>query len=256
MSTTRRTTPSGATPRRGGGTRAREARITPFYRHPAVPTALLLLACMAFIAAAAAGYFQVRRVLVVGTGLPTGQIVVAANVQGRNIFRIRSDSVIDRVATVSQVVVTRVETRFPDTVVIRARVRERFAAWRRGSTLYIVDPDGRIVQRATSTTLPIVVSPADGTALGPGVVQAVRYAQTALPAAPSGAVAGYRFDRKRGLTVLGTSGWQAILGTGTPRALDMRIATLVAVLRQDPARAATLTFIDLRSSEPYARFRP
>lgn len=256
MSTTRRTTPSRATPRRGARSRTRASRTVPFYRHPGTPTAILLLACVAFIAAAAAGYFQVRRVQVVGTHLPTRQVVAAANVQGRNIFRIRSDSVIDRVAAVSQIVVTQVETRFPDTVVIRARLRERFAAWRRGSTLYIVDPDGRIVQRATSTTLPVVLSAAEGTALGPGVVQAVRYAQTALPAAPSGAIASYQFDTKRGLTILGTSGWQAIVGAGTPRALDARIATLVAVLRQDPARAATLTFIDLRSSEPYAKFRP
>lgn len=211
------------------------------------------MACVAFLIAAIANVFTVRQVQVVGTGLPAQQLVTASDLTGKNIFRVRSDAVIVRLQSVRSVAVTEVDTQFPDTVIIHARLRQRFAAWQRGSSLLIVDPDGRVVDEVKSTTLPVIVGPAQGSSLGPGVVQAVRYAQATLPAAPYGKIARYEFGPIHGLTIVGQSGWRAIAGRGTPAQLDLRIATLAALLRRYGVRAASLSIVDLRQREPYAR---
>jgi cell division septal protein FtsQ len=213
---------------------------------------VLFLLCLAFLGAAFGGYFKVREVQVVGTGVPVAQIVSAADVQGRNIFRVRGDGVVTRLQSVRQVVVTKVETDFPGKVVIYARMREQFAAWRRNGKLYVVDPNGTIIQQVTSTTLPIISGPAPGDSLGPGVVQSTRYALATLPAVPYGRISAIQFGPKHGMTIVGQAGWQAILGRGTPHKLDTRIAELAAVLRKEGPKAASLKIIDLRLKEPYA----
>jgi cell division septal protein FtsQ len=259
MSETRRVTSTRSTPRRATRAHARpdsRGPTMPIYRHPLVLPLLLFVACLLFLASAFGGMFTVRQVQVVGTGLPTSQIIAASGLQGKNIFRIRSDSVVARLQAVRQIVVSEVDTEFPDRVIIHARLRTRFAAWRRGSQLYIVDPQGNIVAPVATTTLPIIVGPAQGETLGPGVVQAVQYAQTVLPTAPYGHIATFEFGPKHGLTIIGVSGWHAIVGTGQPATLDMRIAELAAVLRKKGADAATLRLINLRQPEPYSIFAP
>lgn len=252
MSNTRRAAATRAT-RHGTATgRRAERQSVPLHQHPAIFPILGLLACLAFLVAAADNRFTVKQVQVVGTNLPAQQIIAASDVSGKNIFRVRAAAVIVRLQSVRQVAVTEVDTQFPDTVIIHAKLRQRFAAWQRGSQLYVVDPDGRVVAQVHATTLPIIIGPAQGDSLGPGVVQAVKYAQSILPAAPYGRIARYEFGPIHGLTIVGQSGWRAITGRGTPTQLDVRIATLAAFLRKSSARAATLKTIDLRQHEPYA----
>jgi phosphoserine phosphatase len=85
-------------------------------------------------------------------------------------------------------------------------------------------------------------------------VQAVRYAVQALPGAPKGAIATFRYDGNSGLTIAGRAGWHAIVGTGSPTELVRRIAELVAVLQTAAARSESLVTLDLRYSNPVARF--
>jgi len=251
MSDTRRVAPARA-PAQRTAVRGRAQRTSiPFYQHPAIPSLLVLLACLAFVAAAVQGVFTVQQVRVVGVNLPAQQLVAAANVQGKNIFRVRADDVIAQLQSVRQVVVTRVDTEFPGTVIVHARLRQRFLAWQRGKQLLIVDPDGRIIDTVPHTSLPVVVGPAQGEALGPGVVQAVRYAQSTLPSAPFGRIARYEFGPIHGLTIVGQSGWRAIVGRGTPAILDMRIATLAGYLRTQNTGTRSFKTVDLRPREPY-----
>jgi POTRA domain-containing FtsQ-type protein/cell division protein FtsQ len=256
MSDTRRVSSGRAVTRRPTSQRRVRRETVPFYHHPALPSLLALIACFAFVAAAIAGVFKVHQVRFVGANLPAAQIEAAANLDGRNIFRVRSDVVISQLQSVRQIAVTQVETEFPDTVVIHARLRQRFAAWQRGSQLLIVDPDGRVVDTVAHTTLPVIVGPPRGRTLGPGVVQAVRYAQTALSGAPHGRIARFEFGPLHGLTIVGVSGWRAIVGRGTPARLDMRIATLGAWLRRFPNNSTTGILIDLRHREPYSTSNP
>jgi hypothetical protein len=216
---------------------------------------LILLVCLALTGAAVGGVFQVKTVQVVGRGLPVRTIVAAADLSGRNIFRVRSDAVVAHVqAAVREIAVTEVDTEFPDRVIIHARMRQRFAAWQRGGRLFIVDPQGQIVDEVRSTKLPVIVGPAAGSPLTPGVVQAVRYAESILPGAPAGRIARFEFGPLHGLTIVGQTGWRALIGRGSPQLLDTRIASLLAALLKKPARAQCLLFIDLRLRAPYARF--
>jgi hypothetical protein len=223
----------------------------PLHKHPALPPLLILLGCLALMGTAVGGVFKVKTVQVDGKGLPVGKIVAAADLSGRNIFRVRSDAVVAHLqAAVREIAVTEVDTEFPDRVVIHARMRQRFAAWQRGNRLFIVDPQGQIVDEVRSTKLPMIVGPAAGSPLTPGVVQAVGYARSTLPAVPAGRIARFEFGPRHGLTIVGQTGWRALIGRGSPQLLDTRIASLAALLKKHPS----LLFVDLRLKAPYARF--
>jgi cell division septal protein FtsQ len=198
--------------------------------------------------------FKVREVRVVGANVPSDAIVAAAGIVGQNIFTVQSDRVVSRLSSIREIAVRRVETDFPDSVTIYALMRTPFVAWRNGKTLYELDPEGRIIRQVARTSLPIVMGPATAGALGPGVVQAVRYAVVTLPHAPNGAIAILRFEPRNGLTITGRAGWTAVIGRGGPQTMVNRIATLSAVLVKVQSRPDHLVYVDLRYRSPYARF--
>ncbi len=214
-----------------------------------------LCLCLVALAAAFSGFFRVRHIDVVGSNLPVDRIIQASRVYDQNIFRIRSDQVVSRLSRVPEVTVERVETSFPDQVTIHARLRRAMVAWQSQGTLYLVDPQGNIIDRVKATTLPVIIGvngSGDQPSLGPGVVQAVRYAVDLLPAAPGGGIAAFSFDHQAGLSIVGRPGWQAQIGAGDAQTLVQRIATLAAFLRKIGPRAQKLKSVDLRSSTPYA----
>jgi len=214
-----------------------------------------LCLCLVALAAAFSGFFRVRHIDVVGSNLPVDRIVQASQVYDQNIFRIRSDQVVSRLSGVREVTVDRVETSFPDRVTIRARLRRAMVAWQSRGGLYLVDPQGNLIDRVKSTTLPVIVGVnggGDQPSLGPSIVQAVRYAVALLPATPGGGIATFSFDHQAGLSIVGRPGWQAQIGVGDAQTLVQRIATLAAFLRKIGSRAQKLKSVDLRSSTPYA----
>jgi len=214
-----------------------------------------LCLCLMALAAAFSGFFRVRHIDVVGSNLPVDRIIQASRVYDQNIFRIRSDQVVSRLSSVREVAVDQVETSFPDRVTIRARLRRAMVAWQSRGGLYLVDPQGNLIDRVTSTTLPVIIGVnggGDQPALGPGIVQAVRYAVELLPAAPGGGIAAFSFDHQAGLSIVGRPGWQAQIGAGDAQTLVQRIATLAAFLQKIGPRAQKLKSVDLRSNTPYA----
>jgi cell division septal protein FtsQ len=222
--------------------------------HPVIPSIVALLLCLAAMAAAFAGIFKVRTVEVVGPGLPQARMLAVAGVTGANIFTVRSDAVVARLSTVREIVVTGVETSFPDRVIIHAQMRPSLVAWQTPNGLFVLDLDGRVIDRVVHTTLPIILGSDRSGGFGPGIVEAVRYAVQALPPAPNGAISTFRYDRKSGLTIQGRAGWHAIVGMGDPVALVRRIAELVAVLQKAPTLSEKLVTLDLRYAKPVARF--
>ncbi|MDQ2742779.1 MAG: cell division protein FtsQ/DivIB [Chloroflexota bacterium] len=214
-----------------------------------------LCLCLAALTAAFSGLFRVRHVDVVGSNLPVDRIIRASRVYDQNIFRIRSDQVVARLTGVPEVIVDRVETAFPDRVTIRARLRRAMVAWQSRGGLYLVDPQGNLIDRVRSTTLPVITGVSGGgdqPSLGPGIVQAVRYAVQLLPASTGGGIAAFSFDHQSGLSIVGRPGWQAQIGAGDAQTLVQRIATLAAFLRSIGPRVQKLKSVDLRSSTPYA----
>ncbi|MGH2448294.1 MAG: cell division protein FtsQ/DivIB [Chloroflexota bacterium] len=216
---------------------------------------IVLLLSLAVLAAIVGGLFKVREVQVIGANLPRAQVASAAAVSGRNIFSVQSDQVVRRLGRLHSVQVVRVDTSFPGQVTIVARMRRPVAGWQEGKSLYLVGADGTITQRVRATTLPIVIAQG-GARPDPAMLQAVRYATRRLSTVPNSGLCTYSFAPRQGLTIASRKGWKASVGRGSTRALFERIATLVALLRQDVGQSRNLVSVDLRTSPPYARFSP
>ncbi|HZU12556.1 MAG TPA: cell division protein FtsQ/DivIB [Chloroflexota bacterium] len=220
---------------------------------PPLYSALALVLCLGALVAVFGGAFTVNQVVIQGKGLPASAVARAAVVQGSNIFMVDSSAVVTRVSALPQVAVQRVETSFPNRVTIVARLRPAMVAWRDGTALYLVDPAGRVIGRASATTLPVITSTGPARALDPGTIIAVREAVRILPA---GTVAEFRYGTNRGLSIVGRAGWTAIVGTGSSQTLANRIATLAAFLAATRSRPQQLLLVDLRYRSPYARYAP
>lgn len=218
-------------------------------------SAAALLACLAAIGAALSGSFTVQRVVVVGSGLPTATIVSAAQLSGKNIFRLRADQVVSRLdQQVHQIAVTRVATSFPNQVTIYARLRRPLVAWQSNQGLVLLDAEGWIIGSVAKTNLPIISG--DGAARGvpPSIIRAVSYAFRVLPASGPGAINAFQVQPRTGLVIVDRSGWSADIGHGTAQTLVNRIATLGSVLQAIQAQGKRLQFIDLRYRVPYIRY--
>jgi cell division septal protein FtsQ len=223
--------------------------------HPAIPSIVALVLVLAALTAIVQGTYRVRRVDIVGTNVPSTAIAKAADVLGHNIFRLRSDAIIRRLAAVPSVEVSRVTTTFPDTVTIFARVRTAYAAWQVGGVIELLDDTGRIIGQTKWTSLPVILGLPGMHPPGFAVLQAARYALQALPSAPDGAVLHLQTDPKLGLVIIGRSGWQAVVGSGAAQLLVQRVATLSALLIAIARRSQRLQYADLRYREPYYRPR-
>lgn len=213
---------NGAVAKKGASTRV----------HPVMWSLLVLGASLAMLAAIGAGMFRVQHVRVVGKALPRAEIIQRSGLLGENIFTVQSDEVVSRLAGVGIVAVRRVDVSFPDQVTIYARRRIAMVAWQRGHSLYLLDPDGHVIQQVRAAKLPIIRSGPEGGKLGPGVVTAVREAVRLLPTAPRGAIAGFTFGPVHGLIIDGVAGWHARVGFGSPETMVTRLATLVDLLRR------------------------
>jgi cell division septal protein FtsQ len=224
--------------------------------HPAVPAIAVFGLSLGFLLASLSGQFTVRQIHVVGRNLPVAAIDQSARVAGANIFTVRSDAVVANLQSVQEIAVRRVDVSFPDRVIIYARLRHAMAAWRTGAGLFLLDPEGRIIKPVKSTRLPIISSTEKNGSLGPGIVEAVREAVILLPPAPDGAIGAFTYNPHVGLTITGRSGWQAIVGSGSRRAMVNRIATLAGLLAKMHSRGQRFSTVDLRLKTPYAKLAP
>lgn len=220
--------------------------------YPRLITALGLLACIALLGAALFGVFRVRHVQVVGAPAPP-EVVQTSGVLGANIFTVRSDQVVARLQSMRTLEVDRVETRFPNTVTVYARLRPRMVAWKFGRSLYELDSQGHTVQQVASTSLPEITT-IDGNSLpSSSVVQALHLEASALVRSAHGTVVVYEYASKTGLTVRGSTGWTAEVGNGSAQTLANRLATLSALLDTVRRQGKRLDYADLRYRVPYAR---
>jgi hypothetical protein len=257
MTATGTTGPPGASPRPAQAKRktVRQPPAPPTGRSP-WPTVVALAGVLVICGMAIGGFFTVRHVEVIGNGLPTSEIVQKADVSGKNIFRLRSDDVVTRLAQIPSVEVIHVDTSFPSTVRIFARLRQPYVAWQTGDVIQVVDASGNIIGTTNlSTSLPIIVGPPHAPPPAFAVMQAARYAATLLPPAPNGAIRRSQIDVKLGMVVVGRSGWQAVIGTGDPQTMVGRVATVAALLRTVYKQRQVLTFADVRFRTPYYRTR-
>lgn len=213
-----------------------------------------LILSLASLAAVVGGLFTVHTVRVVGSRLPQATIVAATDVTGKNIFRVRSDQVVERLSHLPSIDVDRVEVSFPNQVTVYARDRVPVVAWVTPSGDFLIDRSGTQIGEVRNTSLPAVSGgdrPPDA-----GMVAAILYAATALPNTPNGTATGFQIDKYGNLLVLGRGGWQAQLGRGSAQQLVRRVAVLAAILDKSRTRTHRLTFVDVRYHSPYYTYAP
>lgn len=213
-----------------------------------------LVLCLAALGGGVAGVLKVRSVEVVGARLPVASIIRTSGVSGQNIFTVRSDTVIDRLASLPRVQVDRVETQFPDKVTIFARLRPAAVAWQSGAQTWLLDANGLRLQTVRLTAFPIISG--GNRPPGPAVIEAVRYAARVLPGEPDGNIAGYTIDPRLGLVVSGKSGWKATIGHTGIQSMVGRVAKLAALLRRLAKIQQQISSADFRFSPAIVRFTP
>ncbi|HLJ69008.1 MAG TPA: hypothetical protein VKX16_16775 [Chloroflexota bacterium] len=220
--------------------------------HPALLSSAILLLVVGVLTACLTGAFRVERIAVVGAGVPQYRVEQAAGVLGQNVFSVRSDQIVWRVSRLPTVEVTRVDVSFPNTVTVYAHLRQGYALWQNGKTVYVLDQTGRIIGTSPApSALPLIVAVDSPSPPDFGMMQAVRYADTVLPGDPDGAILPAQLYRQYGLVLTGRSGWHALIGTGTPQNLGARVATLSAALKKIADQGQQLLFVDLRRGQPY-----
>jgi cell division septal protein FtsQ len=215
--------------------------------------ALFVATAALLVAGFAAPNFRVTNVHVVGRDLPVSQIATASHAQGRNIFTIRAASLLNNLRRVPTVMITGVELAFPDSVTIRASMRQPVLGWRTRSDLYLVDEYGRLISHTSSTRLPVVrdttpTAVALGGYVSENIVVAVTWALRMLKHADINRVT---LGVRRGLVLGSGQGWRAVLGIPTARALAKRVNTLRELLALPDHTLHRLRLVDLTLQPPY-----
>jgi POTRA domain-containing FtsQ-type protein len=152
---------AGASARRTPTVRRASAGLTPV-RAGAMLAVLLSGAAIYGVANSTA--FEVGRVHLDGATYTAPEDVEAAlaDVQGANLFQLRTGPLESAVAALDTVREASVHVRLPDTLVVDLQEREPILVWRSGSRSYLVDDAGQLFARlrdeppAGTETLPVI----------------------------------------------------------------------------------------------------
>lgn len=192
----------------------------------------------------------VRRIDLVGATLTTPQqIADAGGVQGHNLFTVDTQQVAQRLIALPTVRGARVESAFPDRLVVRLVERQPAALWQVGDARYLVDPGGFVMavnpSEGVTRGLPMVVArdgdaPAVGSPIAPEIVAATL--TIARDASTYGVtVAELDYSPASGLTILTPGGAQTTAARrillGTPARLAEKLAASGEVIRTEQSWA-------------------
>lgn len=204
--------------------------------------------------------FRVSGVQVRGTSaVPAAQVLKAANLEGRHIFEVSDRMVADSLVSIPRIKRVAVDREPPNTIVLTIEERKPWAIWQAGTSKYIIDDEGVVldVSTAVSTTLPVLVYGGGG-AIKPGArvqPEPVRLAlqlDKALPERLKVRAKRFEYSENGGLLVITDAGWQARFGTADD--LEYKLAALQAIVEDARARKQTFSAVDLRfGPRPFIR---
>jgi hypothetical protein len=147
-----------------------------------------------------------------------------------------------------------VETSFPDRVMIRARLRRAMVAWQSRGGLYLVDPQGNLIDRVKSTTLPVITG-VNGVVISPRLDPAsCRRCATRCNSCRRRPVA----ESPPLVTIIKPDYPSSVVLDGRPKLALVMLKPWCSVsprsrpFRTIGPRAQKLKSVDLRSSTPYA----
>ncbi|MBS1964275.1 MAG: FtsQ-type POTRA domain-containing protein [Chloroflexi bacterium SZAS-1] len=218
---------------------------------------LLLIAGLGgLMYAATAPRFTVQTIDVNGTQAMNANVVAdLAGAQGQSIWLVDTDQIVARLKTNAYIENARASLTLPDRLTITVSERRPELRWQSGSTLYLIDASGRVLDSDSTApmTTTLVIEDSSGRALKPNdivdsdALLLGRVLSLRLPAElglqPSHI--GWNTDRHMYIT---TADNRTII-FGTSDNLDEKLAVLGTVLHNDTA----FTMLDLRPSTPFYR---
>ncbi|MCL4535158.1 MAG: cell division protein FtsQ/DivIB [Bacteroidetes bacterium] len=203
--------------------------------------------------------FTVNKVIVQGNRLVDAEAVAGvANVYGLNVFRINSEDIRRRVASLPQVESVQVLPRLPDVVVVKVHERQAAYSWRSGDRSYLLSADGVVLgegEDAEGTT--VILDKDEGTLhtgdrLGREVLGAAKRLTKWLPEKTGLSVENFEYSPTEGLSLVSENGYRIIFGSGEN--LGAKVAALQSILDQLAAEGRSVHSIDLRvDGRPYVR---
>lgn len=196
--------------------------------------------------------FEVRQVIVQDNLIVDEETVAGiADIAGRNVFRLNSDDVRERLASLPQVESVEVLPRLPDIVVLRVRERQAAYTLRREDRSYLLAADGTVLAEGAEVPGAITIQDAGGRDLQPGerigqdLLTATERLKSWLPDKTGLSVQEFQYSPGEGLSLTSDSGYRVVFGSGEN--LGAKLATLQSILEQLPADSP-VQYIDLRTA--------
>ncbi|MFN8535118.1 MAG: FtsQ-type POTRA domain-containing protein [Dehalococcoidia bacterium] len=204
--------------------------------------------------------FKVAQVHVRGVqAVSTSQVLDAARLDGRHVLDISDRTIAESLASLPRVKGVTVNRLFPNEVELIVEERKPWAVWHVGSSNYVIDDEGVVLEAVAqpSASLPVLVYGGNAQ-LKPGTrvpLEPVRLAlklDRALPEMLKVKVKRFEYSENGGLLVITDGGWQARFGTGDD--LDYKLATLKSIVETARARKIPFTAVDIRfGARPFIR---
>ncbi len=195
--------------------------------------------------------FTVRKVVVQQNEvLDVDTVAETADVFGRNVFRLNSDEVREKLAALPQVQSVEVLPRLPDVVVLR--VHERQAAYNlvKDGRAYLLAADGTVLTEGEEAPgVPTILDKGarevqPGERFGQELLKATERLKQWLPDKTGLSVQQFEYSPGEGLSLTSDNGYRIIFGSGEN--LGSKLATLQSILEQLPSDSH-IQYIDLRS---------
>lgn len=194
-------------------------------------------------------WLRAQSVVVVGNErTPASAILERAALEGRSLLTLDEEAAAQRVEGLPWVRDATVQRWWPRTLAVRVVERQPAAVWVKGGETYLVDEEGRVLDRGTGPGLTVVLDRDPG-ALAPGdrvdtvALGLARRLQERIPQVMGTSVTGFEYTKQGGLLVItpkGRARW------GTVADIEYQLAVWKAVLTQAARLSVPVQHVDLR----------
>jgi cell division septal protein FtsQ len=217
---------------------------------PRLLAALLLVLALAGASTVYRGpWLRAHTVVVLGNErVPTAAVLERAALEGRSLLTLDEQAAARRVEALPWVRRAQVQRWWPSTLAVRVEERQPVAVWVKGGETYLVDEEGRVLDRGVGPGLTVILdrdpgSVAPGDRVDATALAIARRLQERLPQVMGTSVTGFEYTQQGGLLVItpkGRARW------GTVADLEYQLAVWKAVLAQAAQLSVPVQHVDLR----------
>lgn len=217
---------------------------------------LLIAALGGLLYVATSPRFTVQQIAVAGAqAMPQDTVAELSGARGQSIWLVDTQQIVDQLKTNAYIEDARASVMLPDRLSISVSERRPEVRWQSGSTLYLLDASGRVLDSdaTTSVSNTLVIEDRSSRSLKPNDTvdpDALKLGQVLslrLPAELNLQPAHISWDLDKHMFITTADNRTIIFGTSDN--LDSKLAVLDALLKDGTA----FTVLDLRPSTPFYR---